>query len=110
MTVDAAGRLATEARILDLPWGDERLGLALPPSWQVDGVLLPAAVEPVGDVAAAVRKGLRSPIASPSLSELVSSDSRVTVVIDDGSRPTPLARMLPAVLEELDAPAFVVRT
>jgi lactate racemase len=86
---------------LTLPWGNEELRLFLPESWHVAGVLSPAALPGVPDPVAEMRRGLAEPIGMPRLSALARSDMRVALVVDDGSRPTPVAQIVPAVLDEL---------
>jgi nickel-dependent lactate racemase len=87
---------------IGLPWGDEAIELGLPPAWTVTS-LAPTPAPPLPDVEAAVRVSLREPIGSRSLAELAGPDSRVALVIDDDSRPTPVASVLPAVLSGLEA-------
>jgi nickel-dependent lactate racemase len=86
---------------IDLPWGKEKLSLTLPEDWRLAGVLEPAALPPVADVPAEVRRSLAEPVASPRLSELIRPGMKAVLVIDDGSRPTPVAQILPVVLEEM---------
>jgi nickel-dependent lactate racemase len=100
-STDPADGPAAATRSLDLPWGSEHVRLALPPSWELDGVLSPAAVDPIDDVGAAVSAGLARPIGSPPLADLADVAESVAIVVDDGSRPTPVASILPAVLAEL---------
>ena len=91
-----------DERTLTLPWGTEKLSLALPDEWHLAGVLAPSTWPGVKGAMDHVRRGLMEPIGSPRLSELASAGMRVALVIDDLSRPTPVARVLPAVLEELE--------
>jgi lactate racemase len=86
---------------LTLPWGKEPLHLTLPESWQVTGILEPSSLPAVADPGQEARRALREPVGSPRLCELYQPGMKVVLVIDDGSRPTPVARILPAVLEEL---------
>jgi lactate racemase len=87
---------------LRLPWGKEGLCLSLPETWHLAGVLEPAARPSVSDAAAEVRRSLAEPIGSPRLGALARKGMKVAVVIDDASRPTPVAPILAAVLEELE--------
>src|SRR5437016_1906455 len=63
--------------------------------------LLPEA--PVGDATAAARAALEAPHSGPRFSELLASATRVAVVIDNQFRPTPASRLLPAVLDAIEA-------
>ncbi len=87
---------------LTLPWGEETLELALPEEWAVAGTLKPAALSGVSNVADEVRRSLQEPIDAARLRDLARAAEKVVIVIDDLSRPTPVHRILPGVLEELD--------
>jgi lactate racemase len=87
---------------LMIPWGTGQLPLDLPETWQIQGVLEPASIPPVADAQAEARRSLAEPIGSPRLAALYRPGMRVALVVDDGSRPTPVDRLLPAVLEELE--------
>jgi nickel-dependent lactate racemase len=84
-----------------LPWGREQLGADLPENWHVAGVLKPSTRPAVADVDGETRASLAQPIGSARLSERVRAGMKVALVIDDGSRPTPVHKLFPAVLEEL---------
>ncbi len=90
---------------LSLPWGDGELTLTLPAGWHLAGILKPQTLRAIPDVLEATRQALANPIGSPRLRDLVRArhDLKVALVIDDGSRPTPVAKVLPAVLQELEA-------
>ena len=66
-------------------------------------------VLPTDETAAAVpsddliRKALASPIGKPRLSKSVTPSQKVAVIINDITRPTPSAYLIPFVLEELSA-------
>jgi lactate racemase len=66
-------------------------------------VLSPRQHAPVSDVAAEVRRALAECIGSARLRTLARAGARVAIVIDDGSRPTPVTLLLPALLEELES-------
>jgi lactate racemase len=80
-----------------------------------DGNLLaaiyPDEPEPVPDATAAAREALESPVSGPRFSELLAGATKVAVVIDNQFRPTPQSKLLPAVLDAIEAagkPAVVV--
>ncbi len=89
------------AQVLKLPWGKEEMTLALPEAWRVAGVLQPVSLPGVSDAAAEVRRSLADPIASLPLRDVAVGAKRVALVVDDGSRPTPVGLIMPAVLDEL---------
>ena len=48
-----------------------------------------------------IKKALENPIKSQRLSEIVNPDSRIAIIVSDVTRPTPTAKLLPPLLEEL---------
>ncbi len=91
------------AKTLQLPWGNEIISLPLPENWQVKGILEPSALPACADAHAEVLQALSQPQGTPSLANLVRPGMKMAIVIDDGSRPTPVGQILPAVIAELDA-------
>jgi nickel-dependent lactate racemase len=87
--------------VLEIPWGASKLGLHLPPEWDLLGVMEPASGTPPVEAGEAAARALAAPIGLPRLSQMVSSGMRIALVIDDESRPTPIARLLPPLLQEL---------
>ncbi len=90
---------------VNLPWGSEQITLKLPETWRIAGILEPAVIPPIPDPGDGVRKALAAPVGLPRLEEMarqVGLNRRVAIVMDDGSRPTPVARILPSVLAELE--------
>src|ERR671919_406527 len=59
--------------------------------------------EPVPDATAAARDALESPFSGPRFSELLASSTRVAVIIDNQFRPTPQSKLLPPVLDAIEA-------
>jgi len=55
------------------------------------------------DATEAARQALARPVAGPAFSELVAGGKSVAVVIDNQFRPTPASKLLPAVLDALEA-------
>ena len=89
-------------KTIELPWGGgETLPLQIPPTWQIIAHSQPVASPPIADLLAAVQEGLRQPIGLPPLRHLVGPEARIALVMDDGSRPTPVHRLAPAVLNML---------
>lgn len=80
--------------------GDRSLELAFPDAWQLE-VVGESAGPPLDE--AAMRKCLQNPFGSPRLSALARGRKSAAIIIDDISRPTPTADLLPLVLDELEA-------
>jgi nickel-dependent lactate racemase len=69
---------------------------------------LPAAVYPdepehLPDATRAAAEALESPVGGPKFSELIAGGKSVAIVIDNQFRPTPQSKLLPAVLDALEA-------
>ncbi len=92
-----------DTHTIHLPWGEETIRLDLPASWRLAGVLEPTPLPGVPDALEEARRALRQPVGSACLSDLAKPGLKIVLVIDDGSRPTPVSRLLPAVLEQLEA-------
>ncbi|HVP20747.1 MAG TPA: nickel-dependent lactate racemase [Anaerolineaceae bacterium] len=87
---------------LNLPWGRETIDLSLPESWQVIATMKPASLPGVPDLCIETERALQNPLGMARLCELARPGIKIALVIDDGSRPTPVGLILPAVLEELE--------
>lgn len=91
-----------DERVVTLPWGKDEISLSLPQDWRLAELLRPSSWPGVKGAADHARRGLLEPIDSPRLRDLARPGMHVALVIDDLSRPTPVGRMLPAILEELE--------
>ena len=83
--------------------GKEEIFLSIPDK-NVIAVLEPSGGSPVGDLGEEVRRLLAAPTAGPSLEEIVLKGPArsVAVIVNDMTRSTPTASMLPPLLEELE--------
>jgi lactate racemase len=79
-------------------FGDRDLALQFPPGWNVK-TYGPRDGENLSD--ADIRRSFDQPIGSPRIPELASGRHSPCIVVDDLSRPTPAARLMPYILEEL---------
>jgi nickel-dependent lactate racemase len=84
-----------------LPWGKEPVHMKLPETWRLMGVLEPSSLPGVADAGQEAQRSLAEPFGSPRLAELVKTGMKIAVVVDDGSRPTPVAKIFPALMKEL---------
>ena len=81
--------------------GNSKEPFSLPSGWTVqEHTQFPKTVPvtPVGDL---VNRALAQPTGSTTLSEMAKKDMSVAIIVDDPARATPIARMLPPVLDEL---------
>lgn len=81
-------------------FGDRELTLPCPASWDVR-LCSPAGVTDIG--ADGIQAAFDNPIGTPRLRDLAAGKQQACVVVDDLSRPTPTDRLLPPVLDELEA-------
>jgi lactate racemase len=85
---------------IKLPYGGRTVEFSLPVP-NLSGIFLPRPVPPCQDPDEEIRRALHSPLNSPPLSEIVKAGEKVVILVDDHTRTTPVARILPNILEEL---------
>ena len=79
-------------------YGDTELTLNFPTGWEVE-VLGPKDAPVLSDTR--IEKAFAEPIGTPRISELARGKKSAGIVVDDLSRPTPAARVIPFLLREL---------
>lgn len=85
---------------IPLAFGTATLELEIPER-NISSIILPSEPEIREEAGLLVKKALEKPIKSERLSEIVNPDSKIVIVVSDVTRPTPTARILPPLLEEL---------
>jgi nickel-dependent lactate racemase len=80
----------------------EELELEVPDA-NLLAAIYPDEPEPAANATEAARAALEAPVAGPRFSELLSGARRVAVVIDNQFRPTPTSKLLPPVLDAIEA-------
>jgi lactate racemase len=73
------------------------------PAGNLLAALYPEEPEPVPDATEAARAALEQPVDGPRFSELLAGASSVCVIIDNQFRPTPSSRLLPPMLDAIEA-------
>jgi len=87
--------------IVDFPYpGYEQIAAAEVPDANLLGVYVPRSVERVGEEEVLAR-GFAEPRGAPHLRDAVKHTDRVLILIDDGTRGTPIPRLLKRVVGEL---------
>ncbi len=84
-----------------LPYDDRLIEVRVP----TDNLLTiasPAEVTAPAEIATLVRQALRNPIDIPPFSQLLSDGEKLLIIVDDITRPTPIDKILPVLLEELE--------
>ena len=78
---------------------------------RIAGVYYPNKVE-VGDEAETIRGALANPVDSPDFAEFLEGEGKVLVIVNDGTRPTPTAKVLDEIGEDLEAvnPDYIIAT
>jgi nickel-dependent lactate racemase len=89
-----------ERETIRLPYGDGELEAILPESW-LASTFAPRPVPPCTDLAGEVSLALAKPLSGPPLAEIAHAGDRMVILLDDHTRATPGARLLPLVLEHL---------
>lgn len=88
---------------IEFPYpGYEQIEAVEIPDANLMGVYAPRAIGGV-DEGVVLARGFTEPYSTPSLREAVSGSRRVLILIEDGTRGTPIPRVLPYVLDELRA-------
>ena len=100
-------------QVVSIPYGEQELRFEVPDSHPL-AVLIPhfdreaASLPPYQNVESEIRRALDEPIGSPPLSQFVREalaqhrdTSRVVILVDDLTRPTPQGAILPILLDEL---------
>lgn len=81
-------------------WYGTSLDISLPDSWETTVQQMTGGPD-IGDEG--IRNAFADPIGAPALRNIAKGRKNAAIVIDDISRPTPAYRILPHVLEELEA-------
>ena len=92
--------MTANMRKIPLAFGNGVFELDIPER-NISSVILPSEPEKKGDATFLIKTALENPIKSRRLSEIVNPDSRVAIIVSDVTRPTPTAKILPPLLEEL---------
>jgi lactate racemase len=85
---------------IPLAFGSTALELDIPER-NISSIILPSEPEKKEEATLLVKRALENPIKSSRLSEIVNPDSKVVIIVSDVTRPTPTAKILPPLLEEL---------
>jgi nickel-dependent lactate racemase len=85
-----------------VPWGDGELAVRIPDDWTLLPPAEPALRAASGDWPQRMAAALNQPVAGPSLAELLrrTGKGRISIVVEDLTRHSPLDQMLPVVLRE----------
>ncbi len=79
-------------------YGDEELALNFPMDWEVE-MLGPKDAPPLSD--AQIEQSFAEPIGTERIAQLAKGKKSAAIIVDDLSRPTPAAKIIPFLLREL---------
>lgn len=79
-------------------FGDEPLPISFPPAWKIVEV---GPQDAPALSATAMRERLNRPIGSQPLREIAKGKTRAVIIVDDLTRPTPAADLLPLIIAEI---------
>jgi nickel-dependent lactate racemase len=73
------------------------------PEQNLLAAVYPEEPDPMPDATDAARRALETPVSGPRFSEILAGATRVCVIVDNQFRPTPQSKLLPAVLDAIEA-------
>ena len=85
---------------IPLAFGNSTIELDIPDR-NISSVILPSEPEKKEDSTSLIKKALENPINSRRLSKIINPNTRIVIIVSDVTRPTPTAKFLPLLLEEL---------
>ncbi|MCL4424536.1 MAG: nickel-dependent lactate racemase [Firmicutes bacterium] len=88
--------------LIELRYGEGTVPLEVPAS-NLHGILLPQEAAGVPDEMAEIRRALANPIGSPRLRDMDLAGKRLAIMVSDITRPSPSSKLLPPLLQELEA-------
>ncbi len=92
--------MTTNVKTIPLAFGSGISELSIPEK-NVSSIILPSESKIKEEGTFLIKKALENPTKSRRLSEIVNPDSKVTIIVSDVTRPTPTAKILSPLLEEL---------
>jgi nickel-dependent lactate racemase len=94
--------LRNEDRIESLPYGTGEISVRIPVKNYLE-TIIPRFQAGVEDERGEILSALHHPIGTPPLREMARKGMKTVVVVNDVTRPTPTYKLLPPLLEELEA-------
>ena len=85
---------------INLPFGHGSIDVNVPDE-NLAATIMPSELKVTEDGISLIKAALESPVNCARLSEIVTPDASVVIIVSDTTRPTPTAQMLPLLFEEL---------
>lgn len=92
--------MTANTKTISLAFGSMALELGIPER-NISSIILPSEPAKKEQETFLIRNALENPVKSKRLSEIINPGSRVVIIVSDVTRPTPTAKLLPPLLEEL---------
>jgi nickel-dependent lactate racemase len=92
--------MTTNMKKIPLAFGSTAFELEIPER-NISSIIMPSEPEKKEEASFLIKKALENPIKSKRPSEIVDPDSKIAIIVSDVTRPTPTAKILPLLLEEL---------
>jgi len=89
-------------RKIQLTYGAGTLKCRIPKA-NLTGIYSPSSIVACTDPAAEIARALANPLDTPPLSDIVHPNEKIIILLDDHTRATPVAQILPPLLAELKA-------
>ncbi len=86
---------------ISIPYGKNKVKLELPDRCFI-GMIDPPAAEGAKDPSGEILRAIEFPYGEKTLDGMIRPDQKIAIIIDDGSRPTPIAVILPVLLKKLE--------
>lgn len=83
---------------VSIPYKDKKVFFTIPEE-NMGEVISPKKVEPVENVDEEINKALDAPFGSKRIEDLVNSESKVLLIVDDLTRKTPVNQILPIIIQ-----------
>jgi nickel-dependent lactate racemase len=88
---------------IKLPWDEKNfLEFETPENWKILLEGKPEYFPEIVNIEDEIKKTLENPVNSPSLKEICKNKSKISIVVEDISRPSPTEKILPEVIKEIE--------
>lgn len=87
---------------ISLPYGSEKVQVQIPDHCFI-GMIDPPVANASDNQEQEILNAIDQPFGSIKLDQIISSDKKIAVIVDDGSRPTPISTILPVLIDRLES-------
>ncbi|MGB9673257.1 MAG: nickel-dependent lactate racemase [Anaerolineales bacterium] len=87
-------------KLIPLNYGNKTVSINIPAN-NLLGIFEPTIIPPVADLTQSLRQALSAPLGCLPLEELIHKEDKIVILVDDHTRSTPAASLLPEVIKTL---------